>query len=513
MDNLQKFISDVRNRFVAVLLVDNAVVLANWWIAEHVFKLSGIELLVSVVVVSIIGIAFLPWLTANYITQPTKLIWQAILHIAPDATNVSAPDLKQARLGRELVTSLVGYIYQLASVVENVEKTASNKSTDLHANTIAQLLPLPLLVLGADQTILFANEQTETYLKLGESEIINKNAYSVLDMSFQTDQTFDAWLSKVKTSTVTADETWEHVRLKLADEEATVRQCDLAAHYSQANPQGYETVLLLFDHASKYGNDDQELSFVALAVHELRTPLTLLRGYIEALEEEVGNAANIELVDFIHKMDASAQQLTTFVSNILNVARIETDQLIMELHEANWKDIVTAVVHDMNMRAQVHGITIQAEIAANLPTVAIDRVSMYEVLTNLLDNAIKYSGSSKDILVKSSLTQGGIVETTVQDYGIGIPESALSSLFAKFYRDYHHRSQIGGTGLGLYLSKTIITAHSGNLWVRSKEGQGATFGFTLLPYSKLAAGLKNKDNSDIVRSAHGWIKNHSLYRR
>ena len=135
------------------------------------------------------------------------------------------------------------------------------------------------------------------------------------------------------------------------------------------------------------------------------------------------------------------------------------------------------------------------------------------MLTNLLDNAIKYSGTSKQILVKSTLTQDGLVETTVQDFGVGVPEGVMPHLFTKYYRDFRQRSQVGGTGLGLYLCKTIVAAHGGNIWVRSKPGEGAIFGFTILPYAKLADELKNQDNSDITRSAHGWIKNHSLYRR
>ncbi|HSX45996.1 MAG TPA: ATP-binding protein, partial [Candidatus Saccharimonadia bacterium] len=79
--------------------------------------------------------------------------------------------------------------------------------------------------------------------------------------------------------------------------------------------------------------------------------------------------------------------------------------------------------------------------------------------------------------------------------------------------DHRNRAQIGGTGLGLYLSKAIIAAHGGNIWVRSKEGQGSVFGFSLVPYAKLAEKLKASGNNEIVRDAHGWIKNHSLYRR
>jgi signal transduction histidine kinase len=89
----------------------------------------------------------------------------------------------------------------------------------------------------------------------------------------------------------------------------------------------------------------------------------------------------------------------------------------------------------------------------------------------------------------------------------------MGNLFTKFYRDYHNREHVGGTGMGLFLSKAIVDAHGGNIWVRSREGQGTTFGFTLVPYTELADEQKKSDNADITRTAHGWIKNHSLYRR
>jgi signal transduction histidine kinase len=167
----------------------------------------------------------------------------------------------------------------------------------------------------------------------------------------------------------------------------------------------------------------------------------------------------------------------------------------------------------MQLRAGVNGVTITLKVDDKLPAVGADAVSAYEVITNLLDNAIKYSGKSKQITVHSYLTSDGLIETTVQDFGVGIPESAMGNLFDKFYRDYHNRDKVGGTGMGLYISKAIVTAHGGNIWVRSKEDQGTTFGFTLVPYTKLADEQKKGDNADVTRTAHGWIKNHSLYRR
>jgi signal transduction histidine kinase len=287
---------------------------------------------------------------------------------------------------------------------------------------------------------------------------------------------------------------------------------DLAAYYNRDNSDNNDTMVVLFDHTKQYSQDDQAVSFIALSVHELRTPLTLLRGYMEVFEEELTGKVDPELQNFILKMRSQADQLMAYVNNILNVARVDDDQLELRLEEGDWPTILKDAINALSLRAKVRDITLKCRIDTNLPAVGVDRISIYEVINNLVDNAIKYSGQSRVINIDTHLTQDGLVETTVQDFGVGIPSGVMPNLFTKFYRDHRNRAQIGGTGLGLYLSKAIVTAHGGNLWVRSKEGEGSTFGFTLLPYSQLAEAAKQGDH-EITRGAHGWIKNHSLYRR
>ncbi len=513
MDHLQRFVSQFRSRVFVVLLLDNAIIFGDWWVVEHVLKLNDLGLALSLLASSVIAITILPWVSARYLTQPTRLIWQAILHIAPDTTNVPAPDLKRRGIGHDLVINLVSHVYQLASVVDSVEKTAAIANRDLHKDFVAKNLPLPLIVLDKDQNIVFANKAMCDYLQRTDGETSGQNIYSVLDLSFPSEETLDKWLQNATQNAAVTTKTWERVRLNIQGG-TTTRRFDLAAYYNRSNPEGFETMLVLFDHPS-YTQDDQALSFVALAVHELRTPITLLRGYIEALEEDLEGKLNEEDATFMHRMKAQAQSLTAFINNMLNVARIESDQLVLKLQEDTWQDIVTTAVNDVSLRAKIVGVELSAEIAPNLPKVGVDRVGIYEVLVNLLDNAIKYSGkgAGKKVLVRAVLNKEGMIETTVQDSGAGIPTSLLANLFEKFYRSHRSRNQVGGTGLGLYLSKTIVDAHGGHIWVNSKEGAGSTFGFTVLPYAKVAEEKRNGDNNGISRGAHGWIKNHSLYSR
>jgi two-component system sensor histidine kinase VicK len=512
MDHLQKFTAQFRNRLFILLILNSGIILGAWWVADK-YLIAEPELMAAFLAsVAVIAIAGLGWLATKYLIQPMTFIWQSILQVAPDTANTPAPNLRHVLFGRELITSLVTHVYQLANVIESVEKTSGNQRPDLQANFVANSLPLPLAVLDKEMNILFANDALLKYTNRGEADTTGQNVYSVLDMSFSNEHTFDRWLEKARADKITATRTWERVRLNLPEKNET-RLFDLVAYYNKSNPEGFEIMLVLFDRTRQYSQDDQAMSFVALAVHELRTPLTLLRGYIDVFEEELDGKLDDEMAGFMRKMKAAAQQLAAFTTNVLNVSRFENDQLVLNLQEERWEPLLQSAVNDMQTRADVNGVTIKLQVDDNLPTIGADAVSTYEVIANLLDNAIKYSGKSKEIVVRSYVTKDGLVETTVQDLGVGIPETAMGSLFDKFYRDYHNRNKVGGTGMGLYISKAIVTAHGGNIWVRSKEGQGTTFGFTLVPYSQLADEQKKGDNADVTRTAHGWIKNHSMYRR
>jgi signal transduction histidine kinase len=511
MDHLQKFAAQVRSRQALLLLLSNGLIIGGWWYGSQVQRLEP-ELLLWVLIA---GAALLSVLFAvistNYLVKPLRLVWQAVMHVAPETANVPPPTLKSAHVGSELLTSLVNHVYQLASVVQDVEKLSGKRSRSLKHDFVANSLPLPLVVLDKNQTIVFANKAMADYIGLDANDITGQNVYTLLDMSFSDKNTLDAWLAGATQDKAVDSRFWERVRLRLADGKTT-KQFDLAAYYNKNNPAGYESMLVLFDHTQRYGQDDQSLGLIALAVHELRSPVTLLRGYIEALEEELDGKLNSEQADFMHKMKASAQHLTIFINNILNVARVENDQLTLKLQKEEWPPIIESAVHDMQLRARVRSIQLETHITEGLPPVGVDNMSMYEVLANLIDNAIKYSNPGGKVTIRASVTNDGLVETTVQDTGIGMPANIVSNLFEKFYRSHRSKAQVGGTGLGLYLCKSIVEAHGGNIWVRSKEGEGATFGFTVKPYTQVDAEQKNSDNTDIVRRAHGWIKNHSLYR-
>ncbi|GAC1498368.1 MAG: hypothetical protein NVS1B10_00140 [Candidatus Saccharimonadales bacterium] len=513
MDHLEQLRTKIWLWLLVGLFAGNLVVLFSYYELSHVLKLNNLLALSSSLAIAIGLSLLLASIYSKFVLIPLKALWQIILHLSPTDHGFAAPKIEELKLGRELVASLSAQIYQLANVAAQAEDQNHKRLNDLHNNFVAQNLPLPLILVDNNETIKFANQAASTYIGIAAEDMIGKNVYMVLDMSFPSDDTFDSWLNAVKIKSATAQTSWERVRLNVRDGHPA-RLFDLAAYYNRDNPDHNDTMLVMFDHTKQYSQDDQSVSFMALSVHELRTPLTILRGYIEVFEDELGDTiTDPELKSFMLKMHAMAEQLTSYVNNILNVARIDDDQLELRLQSEDWGSTLKMAIEMISIRAKVRGITLKCRIAMDLPPVGVDRLSIREVINNLIDNAIKYSGTSKVVKIETYLNNEGLIETTVQDFGLGISTSIIPNLFTKFYRDHRNRSQIGGTGLGLYLSKAIVSAHGGSIWVRSHEGEGSTFGFTLVPYAQLEESNKLSGDQAITRGAHGWIKNHSLYRR
>lgn len=504
---LEKALKSIKNYIIGWFIAGGLLLVGLGWWLSHTFPnnqlyVFGAMAITWLLISTIIGI-----IVARAVSRPLKALSEAIMHVSPSPLPIPAPDIEKLSLAKELVANLTRQVYDYAAKSSGA---GLEQNPAPMAMTIQQL---PVSVMGIDREgkIIFANPKAQEYAHTTES-LVGKNIYSQFDLMFRDDLTLQDWVEQSRATAATAQKIWHGVRMSAFDQQSQF--CDLAASYvKQAGPGTAEVILTAFDETDSYGAEDESLSFVALAVHELRTPLTILKGYIEVFEDELGKTLTPEMQDFMQKMQAAAENLTAFVGNILNVARIEQNQLMLKLTEENWKETITAIISNMQLRAKVHGKIIKLSVPDGLPTVGIDKVSIAEVMINLLDNAIKYSPKDKKLIkVSVALTKDNVVETTIEDFGVGIPATVVPHLFEKYSRNHRNRTSISGTGLGLYLSKALVAAHGGNIWVRSKEGQGTVFGFTVLPYAQLADKDKSGDNN-ITRSAHGWIKNHSLSRQ
>ena len=518
MNHLVRFRQTISNISFVAIALPGLIGLSGYIILREFLEFEVYIAAGAAFVVYSVGVFISYSMLIGSIFTPIEKIWQAIWHVSPNKADVAAPTIDDIKIGRELVNALVMQVYDLAShgnkVAEATQTTPGEPSLqpmpEVTGDDFIESIPTPIFLLDKNAVIKITNQMTCNYLGLPREKIVGRAIYDVLRLSFMNEDTLDMWLKTTVQSKATDTKAWEHARLSV-DGQAGVKQIDLAALYSKDSSSGLDTVITLFDRTKSYDTQDQSTSYVSMAVHELRTPLTIMRGYIEVFEDELGDKLSAEHQEFMRKMSASAQSLTAFVSNILNVARVDQNQFVLNLHEANWNEVLPEIVKDMELRAAVRNKTISLEIEPNLPTIAIDRISIYEVVSNLIDNAIKYSGQTTQIFIKARMSKDGWVETVIQDFGVGMPQSVMSGLFTRYYRSHRNKNAISGSGLGLYLVKTIVEAHGGNVWVSSKENQGSSFGFTLQPY----ADLKDKPTGSdgIERQASGWIKNHSMYRR
>lgn len=445
--------------------------------------------------------------------RPISSMYMALSHMSIGPSNSAPPKPTAHGISRKIVESVLEDVYKLSSDHSDAhKKTVTSK---IFAESILNLQSNMIIVLDENQKIIFANHAASEQMHKTVADPLGLSINDVYDLELSSGLAIDKWIEQSKADKIQNRYLWEKARI--GQESGHIRYFDVVADYNKAESHGAETLIVMFDKTDTYHDDDDSLSFISLAVHELRSPISLIRGYIEAFEDELGSSLDDEQRSFMQKMSVAAKQLSTFTNNILNVARIENNQLKIHIHEDTIYDALETSKEDFNLRATVRNRNLIYEVADGIPSVGLDRVGFYEVLSNLIDNAIKYSHDGDRIIIGASLNANNQISVTVQDFGVGIAKSSMENLFEQYYRAHHSRDKVAGTGLGLFLSKTIVEAHGGNIWVKSKEGVGSTFGFDLPTYADLNkdgdVNQSSQANEEIVRTAHGWIKNHGNVRK
>lgn len=468
--------------------------------------------IVIMVVFTIVQIV-LVLLVFKRLTEPVRVLLQAINHVGKQATDLPPPNINLARFERNGLKLAIQTIYDLAldvpqPVADSDTSNTSTASTPAQPETTVALLDtLPCGIIGLDAggKIAYANRQAPVS--------IVQNKGQQIQLIFDPGKSIDEWRTEAISSKVRDNKYWSRIADKLPEEDGR-RIFDVFASYEKNAASGFETIIMTIDRTEVYQRAEDDTDFIALAAHELRGPITVIRGYLDVLREELEPLMKPDQKELIDRLNVSANRLSGYINNILNVSRYDRRHLQLHLHEITFNEIVTNLWPDLEMRARTQNRLLSANIAPDLPTIAADSNSLSEVIGNLVDNAIKYSNDGGQVILSAQVKEN-FVECTVQDFGIGIPASVAGNLFSKFYRSHVSRSTVAGTGLGLYISKAIVDSHGGQIWVRSSEGQGSIFGFTVPIYATVADKLLETggSNDGIIESAHGWIKNHAMVRK
>jgi two-component system sensor histidine kinase BaeS len=212
--------------------------------------------------------------------------------------------------------------------------------------------------------------------------------------------------------------------------------------------------------------------------HELRTPVATLDAYLDGLEDGVAQLDG----ETLEVLRTQTRRLTRLAEDVSAVSRAEENQL--SLHPAHLApgDLVVAASTAATSRYAAKGVDLVTEVEPGLPNVAADPDRMGQVLSNLLDNALRHTPTGGKVAIRAAIT-GGLIHLSVSDSGHGIPAEHLFHIFERFYRVDTARDRAhGGSGIGLAIVKALVQAHGGNVTATSSgTGQGATFTITLPP--------------------------------
>lgn len=245
------------------------------------------------------------------------------------------------------------------------------------------------------------------------------------------------------------------------------------------SPTGVSVVAIFNDITEIRGIERMKTAFVSTVSHELRTPLTAIQGFINTLLQDTEGFYDKDTIhEFYTIINRECDRLVRMINDLLNVSRIEAGRAL-ELIPVPVKlpEIVANVVAAQKSYTRQHKFKI--EMDQDIPVIVGDQDKINQILTNLANNAVKYSPKGGTILI-SGKNMNGNVQITVKDQGVGIPKEHLTKIFNRFHRvDNRDTRKVGGTGIGLYLVKHLVEAHGGKIWAESELGKGSRFIFDL----------------------------------
>src|SRR5690606_5724700 len=228
--------------------------------------------------------------------------------------------------------------------------------------------------------------------------------------------------------------------------------------------------------------------FISFVAHELKNPMTSIRGYTDLLRGgQVGPVTDMQ-VQFLTTIRNNVDRMTRLVSDLSDMARIETGHMRFDMENISVEDIVQDTLSALQGQIEEKGQQLTLAVEPGLPPIYADYTRMVQVLTNLVSNAHKYTPEGGAIEVGAQLVEWEdeepgqarpVIHHGVRDTGIGMSEEELGQLFSKFFRSQAAKEMAPGTGLGLHITRGLIAEHGGQIWVESTPGEGSVFHYII----------------------------------
>jgi signal transduction histidine kinase len=221
--------------------------------------------------------------------------------------------------------------------------------------------------------------------------------------------------------------------------------------------------------------DELKSTFVSIVSHELKTPVALIKGYVSTLRRDDVKWDRKVVADSLGVIEDEADHLTELIENLLDASRLQAGSFELKRSDVSLVKLANRLAERFSTQTQSHKIMV--DMPEDLPVVMVDETRIEQVLKNLIGNAINYS-SGGEIHIGGSAKPDEVI-VCIKDDGPGIAPGDLPYIFSRFYRSPETSRKTKGTGLGLYLSRSIIEAHGGRIWADPKVEHGARFCFSL----------------------------------
>lgn len=481
----------------SVLLTARAIGFADWTLATKIDMEEALapinQLRTSLLIIagmSTLALVVLSFYLTRFFTKPILLVSQLAQSFGRGDFG-SRVDFKRTdeigALGKSINTmgrSLQEFVASLESQRNRLE---------IILNSTAE----SILAIDKEGTIILANAATGELTQMPGETIVGRNIQDIF--TWKRDLLdFDIDYNKPGTNIYTS--------IEYVDAAGTTHYIKLivAKLSGQQELQQPQTIITIHDETKGRDLENMKVDFVSMAAHELRTPLAATRGYLELVSFKEGENMAPDIKNYLNQALKSTAELGALIDNLLGVTRIERGTLTLRPEKVDIAADVQQAIRNATFSANDKRITLTYDGPTADCFVLADQIALHEVINNLINNALKYTNSGGKVGVTLG-QKGKNYVIDFKDTGIGIPKNAVPNLFTKFYRVHGGlNSGSTGTGLGLFISKSIIERHGGTISVQSQEGVGSTFTITIpvLDESKLAA-LKAHSHTP-TRGSRGW---------
>lgn len=338
---------------------------------------------------------------------------------------------------------------------------------------LADVMPQAVWIAEPDGRVNYFNKFMLNYTGMSFNELIDNHGW--LQMVHVEDQpkNMSRWLHSVKTK---EPYFFEH-RLRNA-------QGEYRWFMSRAFPETDEAGSVTKWLGTSTDIDDmkrqemQKDDFIKMANHELKTPVTTIKGYVQLLKKTRGDSPDKFLVNSLNTIEKQVNKLSSLIGDLLDISRIETGTLPLNMRDLSLVELVTETVEDIRASEDCHQIICNLKHSEDIEVYG-DKERLTQVLNNLLTNAIKYSPRANRVFVEIFI-DGNDAVVSVEDFGIGIDAAECAKIFGRFYRvSGDDEKTFPGFGIGLFIVQDILQRHEGNIWVESEKNKGSKFYFSL----------------------------------